>query len=115
LIANKTQLLAAVIIGIKKESSVIFSSYGNHRESSGTIGNHRGMAMDWVLIGVVAGSLVVQGFGNKEACMGRVATLKEQKIEAKCAPLDHLEAPPASYVSPLTGCCILRTIGCTPC
>jgi hypothetical protein len=48
--------------------------------------------MDWILIGIVGGSLVISGFSTKEACLGRVATLKEQKVEAKCveAPGNHL-------------------------
>ena len=44
--------------------------------------------MDWILIGIVAGTLVTGTFKEKEACLGRVATLHEQKIEAKC-----VEAP----------------------
>ena len=44
--------------------------------------------MDWILIGIVAGSLVTGQFASKEACLGRAATLRELKIEAKC-----VEAP----------------------
>ncbi len=55
--------------------------------------------MDWILIGIVAGSLVTGTFKDKEACMGRVATLHEQNIEAKC-----VEAPFRSSI----------TIGTTP-
>lgn len=45
--------------------------------------------MSWILIGVVSGTLIAQGFASKEACMGRMATLKEDKIAAtKC-----VEAP----------------------
>ena len=40
--------------------------------------------MDWILIAVVSGSLLVSGHQTKEACMGRIATLAEQKINAKC-------------------------------
>lgn len=45
--------------------------------------------MEWILIGVVAGSLVTAGFKDEEACLGRVATLKAQKIEAKCVAAPH--------------------------
>lgn len=48
--------------------------------------------MDWVLIGIVAGSLVTATFTSKEACMGRVSTLRDSKIEAKC-----VEAPKPSF------------------
>lgn len=48
--------------------------------------------MDWILIGVVAQSLITATFTSKEACQGRVATLHDQKIEAKC-----VEAPTATY------------------
>jgi hypothetical protein len=44
--------------------------------------------MDWILIGVVSGSLITATFKDKEACMGRVSTLHDAKIEAKC-----VEAP----------------------
>lgn len=44
--------------------------------------------MSWILIGVVAGSIVVSGHDTKEACKGREAMLLEQKIPAKC-----VEAP----------------------
>ena len=50
--------------------------------------------MDWILIGIVAGSLVTGTFKDKEACMGRIATLHEQKIEAKC-----VEAPSRMWTS----------------
>ncbi len=44
--------------------------------------------MEWVYIGIVAGSLVTSLHPNKEACEGRKAILAEQKIAGKC-----VEAP----------------------
>lgn len=44
--------------------------------------------MSWILIGVIAGSLVVSGHDTKEACEGRAVTLREQKVTVKC-----VEAP----------------------
>jgi hypothetical protein len=44
--------------------------------------------MDWILIGIVSGSLITGTFKDKEACMGRVSTLHDAKIDAKC-----VEAP----------------------
>jgi hypothetical protein len=45
--------------------------------------------MNWILIGIVAGSLIVSGHETEEACKGREAMLSKQKIAAKCvqAPL----------------------------
>ena len=40
--------------------------------------------MSWILIAVVSGSILTGGHDTKEACMGRVATLSDQKITAKC-------------------------------
>lgn len=45
--------------------------------------------MDWILIAVVSGSLLVSGHPTKEACMGRIATLAEQKITAKCVEVPN--------------------------
>lgn len=42
--------------------------------------------MEYVLIGVVAGSLVVSEHKDREACVGRQAMLKEQNISATCVP-----------------------------
>ena len=53
--------------------------------------------MNWILIAVVAGSIVTSGHETKEACMGRVATLQEQKITAAC-----YSAPAPAYTSSST-------------
>jgi hypothetical protein len=42
--------------------------------------------MEWILIGIVAGSIVTSGHPTKEACLGRVGVLKEQKIVSACYP-----------------------------
>jgi hypothetical protein len=68
--------------------------------------------MDWILIGIVSGTLIAQGFGTKEACLGRGATLKEAKIESKC-----VEAPRTGYTlssGTVLTCCINGVCG-TPC
>lgn len=44
--------------------------------------------MSWILVGVVAGSIVTSGHDTKEACLGRVAVLAEAKVSATC-----VEAP----------------------
>ena len=46
--------------------------------------------MEWVMIGIVAGSLVTSLHPTKEACLGRVEILKEQKISAKCVEMPAL-------------------------
>ena len=58
--------------------------------------------MDWILIGIVSGSLVTSTFKDKEACMGRVATLHDQKIEAKCVevPAGRLSIGPIGTIQP---------------
>jgi len=54
--------------------------------------------MSWILIAIVSGSIVVSGHDTKEACLGRIATLSEQKINAKC-----VEAPSHYWVTPTIG------------
>jgi hypothetical protein len=76
--------------------------------------------MDWILIGIVAGSLVTGTFTAKEACLGRAAMLKELKIEAKC-----VEAPRTGWALSSSGsiqltqpsnCCRFDGSGiCGPC
>ena len=48
--------------------------------------------MDWVLIGVVSGSLIVSAHTSREACEGRAVILRESKITSKC-----VEAPKPSF------------------
>jgi hypothetical protein len=50
--------------------------------------------MGWILIGVIAGSIVTSGHDSREACLGRKAILDEQKIPAKC-----VEAPGHPFTS----------------
>lgn len=40
--------------------------------------------MKWILIGFIANSFIHSEHDTKEACLGRVEILKEQKIQAKC-------------------------------
>lgn len=58
--------------------------------------------MNWIAIGLVAGSLVTSLHDNKEACEGRVATLRDSKILAKCV---EMPKPAQSF-----SCCALNTI-----
>lgn len=59
----------------------------------------------WVMIAVIANSLVVSGHETKEACEGRAAIVHEQaKVEAKC-----VEAPGKGY---FTGTVILSPQSC---
>jgi hypothetical protein len=44
--------------------------------------------MEWIYIGLVAGSIVTSIHPSKEACLGRKTMLEEQKISGKC-----VEAP----------------------
>jgi hypothetical protein len=40
--------------------------------------------MNWIFIGMIAGSLVISTHDTKEACLGRQAVLKEQKVDGQC-------------------------------
>lgn len=64
--------------------------------------------MSWILIAVVSGSLVVSGHDTKEACNGRVATLAEQKINARCveAPAQYgwITTGSVTVCGAITGC-----------
>lgn len=43
--------------------------------------------MVWILVGLVAGSLVTSQHDTEEACLGRKALLEKQAVSAKCVPL----------------------------
>ena len=67
--------------------------------------------MDWILIGIVAQSLITATFTSKDACQGRVATLHDSKIEAKC-----VESPHSSYgVTSSIGICTVDSTGAVRC
>lgn len=40
--------------------------------------------MNWIFIGILAGSLVTSTHNDKEACEGRAVTLKEKGVVGKC-------------------------------
>lgn len=40
--------------------------------------------MNWILIGIIGGSLIVSSHDSREACEGRAAILREQKAAVKC-------------------------------
>ena len=53
--------------------------------------------MDWILIGILAGSIVTSGHPTREACEGRAVILREQKASVRCVEMVNV------YTSPLTG------------
>lgn len=58
--------------------------------------------MNWICIGMLAGSLVTSLHDNKEACEGRAATLREAKVLAKCVDMPNA----TSYITSITtNCC----------
>ncbi len=59
--------------------------------------------MEWVYIGIIAGSLVSSLHPNREACEGRNVVLTEMKVAGKC-----IQAP-SNYFSSTSG-----TITLTP-
>lgn len=58
----------------------------------------------WILIGVVAGSLVVSSHDNKEACEGRAVTLREAKVAAKCVEAPGISSTFRTYQGAITLC-----------
>ena len=57
--------------------------------------------MNWIFIGILAGSLVTSGHDTREACEGRAVIMREQKVErGKCVELAPL------YVTG-SNCCVL--------
>jgi len=60
--------------------------------------------MPWILIAVVSGSILTSGHETKEACMGRVSTLSEQKITAQCVEI----ARPGLTFNTCTNCMLVR-------
>ena len=45
--------------------------------------------MNWICIGLLAGSLVTSLHDTREACEGRVVMLREAKVSAKCVEIPH--------------------------
>jgi hypothetical protein len=57
--------------------------------------------MNWIFVGMLAGSLVTSTHDTKEACVGRAETLKEKSVVGKC--IEH--QPPFSYTT--CGSCVI--------
>ena len=43
--------------------------------------------MNWICVGMLAGSLITSLHDNKEACEGRAVTLRESKVTAMCVEM----------------------------
>lgn len=58
--------------------------------------------MNFILIGILAGSLIVSGHETREACEGRAVLLREQKAAVKCleAPRSTTGATSTMYFTP---------------
>jgi hypothetical protein len=75
--------------------------------------------MDWIMIAVVGGSILVSGHSSEEACRGRAAMVeKDQKVAAKCVEAPHhgiwVTGSSVTLGSPGT-CCLNVGGGCGPC
>jgi len=57
--------------------------------------------MNWICIGILAGSLITSLHDNREACEGRAVTLREAKAVVKCVEM------PSATISFSTTCCAL--------
>ncbi len=68
--------------------------------------------MNWVLIGLLAGSLITSQHQNEEDCLGRKAMLERQKVErATCVELKQW----GTLSSGSTGICFLKGDGTSTC
>lgn len=43
--------------------------------------------MNWICVGLIAGSLVTSLHDTEEACKGREAMLQKQKVRTTCVPM----------------------------
>lgn len=43
--------------------------------------------MQWIMIGVLSGSLVTAMFSTREACEGHAVLMREAKVAAKCVEM----------------------------
>lgn len=59
--------------------------------------------MNWICIGMIAGSLITSLHDTKEACEGRAYSLREAKAVAKCVEM------PSSTIGFVTTCCTLQS------
>lgn len=62
--------------------------------------------MNWICIGLLAGSLVTSLHDNREACEGRAVTLREAKASAKCV---EMSTPGITFGT--LNCCVLTGPG----
>lgn len=62
--------------------------------------------MKWILIGVLAESLIASGHETREACEGRAVLLREQKAAVKCVEAPG-QAVTFSTSTTIVPCCTL--------
>lgn len=65
--------------------------------------------MNWICIGLIAGSLITSLHDNKEACEGRAVSLREAKATAKC-----VEMPKSWNSSNVISCCSITAPSVAP-
>ena len=68
--------------------------------------------MNWILIGILAGSLITSTHDTREQCEGRAVILREQKAVVKCVEAPKSYTTSTLQLSPST-CCSAMT--CGPC
>ncbi len=61
--------------------------------------------MNWICIGLLAGSLITSLHDNKEACEGRAVTLREAKASAQCV---EMPKPALTFTTICTNCVLGR-------
>ena len=60
--------------------------------------------MNWICIGMIAGSLITSIHDNREVCEGRAVILREAKATAKC-----IELSTSSWISTIGSKCMIVT------
>lgn len=72
--------------------------------------------MNWICIGLIAGSLVTSLHDNKEACEGRAVSLREIKAIVKCVEMPSRYNTSTSGLLQLNnGCMIVHSDGTSAC
>jgi len=71
--------------------------------------------MNWICIGLLAGSLVTSLHDNKEACEGRAVTLREAKAAAKCVEMPKQGFSISSSGVVMFGCSTVHLDGTPAC
>jgi hypothetical protein len=71
--------------------------------------------MNWICIGMLAGSLITSTHDTREACEGRAVILREAKASAKCVELPKGTSSLISNGSTISPFCSIGPTGTMSC